>query len=92
MKNVHSCRLYEGCWNNIHLMYFLAVRRMLNKVRLRFFYNIYFWCFVLLGRLVVQVEKRYTAEQLLKHPFIQTACPEAEFAAYVKKMLAKKRR
>lgn len=41
---------------------------------------------------VRQVEKRFTAEQLLKHPFIQTACPEAEFAAYVKKMLAKKRR
>lgn len=39
-----------------------------------------------------QVEKRFTADQLLQHPFIQTACSEEEFSAHVKKMLAKKKK
>ncbi|CAM9983082.1 unnamed protein product [Ascophyllum nodosum] len=40
----------------------------------------------------VEVENRYTAEQLLQHPFIQSACTEEEFSMHVKRMLAKKRK
>ncbi|CAM9350121.1 unnamed protein product [Ectocarpus sp. 12 AP-2014] len=46
----------------------------------------------LASSLDVEVEKRYTADQLLQHPFIQTACSEAEFSAHVRKMLAKKKK
>lgn len=41
---------------------------------------------------LIQVEKRYTADQLLQHPFIQAACSEADFSAYVRRMLAKKKK
>ncbi|CAM9126309.1 unnamed protein product [Pylaiella littoralis] len=40
----------------------------------------------------VEVEKRYTADQLLQHPFVQSACTEAEFSEHVKNMLAKKKK
>ncbi|CAN0213372.1 unnamed protein product, partial [Ectocarpus fasciculatus] len=46
----------------------------------------------LASSLDVEVEKRYTADQLLQHPFIQTACSESEFSAHVRKMLAKKKK
>jgi len=39
----------------------------------------------------VKAEKRATAEQLLMHPFIQTACTKEVFAAFVNKKLGPKR-
>jgi len=38
----------------------------------------------------VKAEKRATAEQLLMHPFIKTACSEQEFAVYTKAKLGNK--
>lgn len=39
----------------------------------------------------VKAEKRATAEQLLMHPFIQSACSKEEFAAFVNKKLGPKK-
>ena len=40
--------------------------------------------------LEVKAEKRATAEQLLMHPFIQSACTKETFATFVQSRLPKK--
>lgn len=40
--------------------------------------------------LQLSVEKRASAEQLLLHPFIQTACTPEQFAGFVNQVLKKK--
>lgn len=40
--------------------------------------------------LQINPEKRASADQLLLHPFIQTACPQEEFGGFAEQCLKKK--